>query len=163
MTTFSVRKDPMLSGLHSVSPNHCSPVGGTFDNGQLNVGGSPNHSGMLMTGSPSHMFVGGQPQNLTLKPESPTLMTTDTPENVSSPCGSHGNYGWEFAFMYYQYYICCTLCVCVCVCVCVCLFVVQIQDQIIEDIMGLEEKFGETLGGLPYLDTSLMAPQTVGC
>ena len=47
------------------------------------------------------------------------------------------------------------LCVCVCVCV-------QIQDQIIEDIMGLEEKFGETLGGLPFLDTSLVAPQTVG-
>ena len=28
--------------------------------------------------------------------------------------------------------------------------------------MGLEEKFGETLGGLPFLDTSLIAPQTVG-
>ena len=27
--------------------------------------------------------------------------------------------------------------------------------------MGLEEKFGETLGGLPFLDTSLIAPQTV--
>jgi hypothetical protein len=39
----------------------------------------------------------------------------------------------------------------------------NIQDQIIEDIMGLEEKFGETLGGLPFLDTSLIAPQTVGC
>lgn len=37
----------------------------------------------------------------------------------------------------------------------------QIQDQIIEDIMGLEEKFGDTLGGLPFLDTPLIAPQTV--
>lgn len=27
--------------------------------------------------------------------------------------------------------------------------------------MGLEEKFGETLGGLPFLDTALIAPQTV--
>ena len=37
----------------------------------------------------------------------------------------------------------------------------QIQDQIIEDIMGLEEKFGDTLGGLPYLESGMMAPQTV--
>jgi hypothetical protein len=118
MTSFSVRKDPMLSGLPSASPQQRSPVG-TFDGGQLNVGGSPNHPGMLMTGSPSHsgLFVGQPPQNLVLKPESPTMMATETPENI--------------------------------------------QDQIIEDIMGLEEKFGETLGGLPFLDTSLIAPQTM--
>ena len=82
MTSFSVRKDPMLSGLPSVSPQQCSPVG-TFDaGGQLNIGGSPSHPGAVMSGSPSHMFV---PQKLALKPESPTLMTTETPENVS-PC-----------------------------------------------------------------------------
>lgn len=84
MTSFSVRKDPMLSGLPSASPQQRSPVG-TFDGGQLNIGGSPNHPGMLMTGSPSHsgMFVGQPPQNLALKPESPTMMATETPENVS--------------------------------------------------------------------------------
>lgn len=39
--------------------------------------------------------------------------------------------------------------------------IMQIHEQIIEDIMGLEEKFGDTLG-LPYMEsTGLMAPQTV--
>lgn len=73
----------MLSGLHNVSPQQRSPVG-TFDGGQLNIGGSPNHPGTIMTGSPSHsgMFL-GQTRNLALKPESPTLMATETPENVS--------------------------------------------------------------------------------
>ena len=33
----------------------------------------------------------------------------------------------------------------------------QIQEQIIEDIMGLEEKFGD----YGYLDSGMMAPQTV--
>lgn len=115
LTSFSVHKDPMLSGLPSASPQQRSPVG-TFDGGQLNIGGSPNPPGVIMTGSPnrSGMFM-GQPQALALNPESP--MTTETPENI--------------------------------------------QEQIIEDIMGLEEKFGETLGGLPFLDTSLIAPQTM--
>lgn len=35
-----------------------------------------------------------------------------------------------------------------------------IHEQIIEDIMGLEEKFGDTLG-LPYLEPTVMVPQTV--
>ena len=39
-------------------------------------------------------------------------------------------------------------------------FHVQIQEQIIEDIMGLEEKFGDTLG-LPYLESNMITPQTV--
>ena len=85
MTSFSVHKDPMLGGIPSASPQQRSPVG-TFDGGQLNIGGSPNHPGMLMTGgSPSHsgMFVGQPPRNLALKPESPTMMATETPENVS--------------------------------------------------------------------------------
>lgn len=37
----------------------------------------------------------------------------------------------------------------------------QIQEQIIEDIMSLEEKFGDTLGGMPYLESGMIAPQTV--
>ena len=103
MTSFSVRKDPMLSGIPSVSPQQRSPVG-TYDGGHLNIGGSPSHHvnigespshhvniggspshhGMLMTGSPSGMYVGGQPQSLALRPESPTsMMTSETPENVS--------------------------------------------------------------------------------
>ena len=81
MTSFSVRKDPMLSGLPSVSPQQRSPVG-TYDGGQLTIGGSPSHPGMLLAGSPSAVFV-GQSQNLALKPESPTMMATETPENVS--------------------------------------------------------------------------------
>ena len=73
----------MLSGLPSASPQRRSPVG-TFDGGQLNIAGSPSHPGVNMTGSPSHpgMFV-SQPQTLGLKPESPTMMATETPENVS--------------------------------------------------------------------------------
>ncbi|CAI8007593.1 Transcription factor E3 [Geodia barretti] len=117
MASFSVRKDPMLSGVPSASPQQRSPVG-TYDGGQLNVGGSPSHAGMLLAGSPSGVFVGG-PQNLALKPESPTMMATETPENI--------------------------------------------QDQIIEDIMSLEEKFGDplTAADMQFLDTSLMAPQTL--
>lgn len=90
MTSFSVRKDPMLSGIPNVSPQQRSPVG-TYDGGQLNiVNGSPSHHGMIMTGSPSGMFVGGQPQNLVLKPDSPTMMTIETQENVSkSPLTSN--------------------------------------------------------------------------
>ena len=40
----------------------------------------------------------------------------------------------------------------------------QIQEQIIEDIMNLEEKFGDqlTAADMPFLEASLMAPQTVG-
>ena len=88
MTSFSVRKDPMLSGVPSASPQQRSPVGtferspvGTFEGGQLNIGGSPSHAGMLLAGSPSQVFV-NQPQSLVLKPDSPTMMATETPENV---------------------------------------------------------------------------------
>jgi hypothetical protein len=118
MASFSVRKDPMLSGVPSASPLQRSPVG-TYDGGQLNIGGSPSHAGMLLAGSPSGVFVGG-PQNLALKPDSPTMMATETPENI--------------------------------------------QDQIIEDIMNLEEKFGDplTAADMQFLDTSILAPQTVG-
>lgn len=73
----------MLSGLPNVSPQQCSPVG-TFDGGQLNIGGSPNPPGVIMSGSPNHGMFLGQTQNLALKPESPTLMATETPENVST-------------------------------------------------------------------------------
>jgi hypothetical protein len=117
MASFSVRKDPMLSGVPSASPLQRSPVG-TYDGGQLNIGGSPSHAGMLLAGSPSGVFVGG-PQNLALKPDSPTMMATETPENI--------------------------------------------QDQIIEDIMNLEEKFGDplTAADMQFLDTSILAPQTL--
>ena len=111
MTSFSVRKDPMLSGLPSASPQQRSPVG-TFDGGQLNVGGSPNHPGMLMTGSPSHsgLFVGQPPQNLVLKPESPTMMATETPENVSDiSCGLP----WQPLFWNVNH-VHHVVCVCVC-------------------------------------------------
>ena len=88
LTSFSVRTDPMLGGVPSASPHQRSPVG-TFDGGQqLNLGGSPSHAGLLMTGSPSGMFV-GQPQTLALKPESPTMMATETPENVSLTHSTH--------------------------------------------------------------------------
>ena len=77
---FSVREDPMLSGVPSASPQQRSPVGTYDGGGQLNIGGSPNHMGMLLAGSPSGVYV-GQPQTLA---ESPTMMATETPENVSS-------------------------------------------------------------------------------
>ena len=68
------------SGFHNVSPQQCNPVE-TFDGSQLNpsptsITGSTIHSGMFM----------GQTQNLAEKPESPTLVSTDTPQSVSITC-----------------------------------------------------------------------------
>lgn len=62
MATFSVRKDPMLSGVTNVSPQRPSPIAATSD-------------------SSAGLF-GSHPQTLNIKAESPTLMATDTPENV---------------------------------------------------------------------------------
>ena len=42
----------------------------------------------------------------------------------------------------------------------------QIQEQaIIDDIMDLEDKFADTLGPIPYFDSSagMIVPQTVSC
>ena len=183
MASFSVRKDPMLSGVPSASPQQRSPVG-TYDGGQLNIGGgSPSHAGMLLAGSPSGVFVGG-PQNLALKPESPTMMATETPENVSpfltTECIFHCFMGgiWMIlvsssikrATLPLAMNVLCKMCPCQECAECTSLTPTlllppppQIQDQIIEDIMSLEEKFGDplTAADMQFLDTSLMAPQTV--
>lgn len=53
-------------------------------------------------------------------------------------------------------------------CECVVVLIFQIQEQaIIDDIMDLEDKFADTLGPIPYFDSSaaaaagMIVPQTV--
>lgn len=99
MTSYSMQKDPMLSGAMNTSPLKPSPL---------------NPPAMAVGGGGMY---GSQPTSLNVKSESPTMMVTDTPEDI--------------------------------------------QEQIIEDIMSLEEKFGDTLGGMPYLESGMIAPQTL--
>ena len=82
--SLNVRKDPMLSGFTTSSPQQQSPVG-TFDgvggSGQGIFSGSPNHP------PPPNSLYGGhpQPQTLNIKPDSPIMMNTDNLENVGIP------------------------------------------------------------------------------
>ena len=64
MTSYSMQKDPMLSGAMNTSPLKPSPL---------------NPQAMAVGGGGMY---GSQPTSLNVKSESPTMMVTDTPEDV---------------------------------------------------------------------------------
>jgi len=64
MTSYSMQKDPMLSGAMNTSPLKPSPL---------------NPPAMAVGGGGMY---GSQPTSLNVKSESPTMMVTDTPEDV---------------------------------------------------------------------------------
>ena len=65
MTSFSVQKDPLLSGAMNISPLKPSPL-------------NPPPGMALGAGG----MYGSQPSSLGIKPNSPTMMVTDAPEDV---------------------------------------------------------------------------------
>ena len=72
MTSFSVQKDPLLSGAMNISPLKPSPL---------------NPPGITL--GAGGMF-GSQPSPMGIKTNSPTMMVTDAPEDVRGGGGGGG-------------------------------------------------------------------------
>ena len=73
MTSFSVQKDPLLSGAMNISPLKPSPL-------------NPPPGMALGAGG----MYGSQPSSLGIKTNSPTMMVTDAPEDVREGGGEEG-------------------------------------------------------------------------